>query len=237
MSLPTLHHKVWLRVDMESLDEAEAFLKEFQVRNPTIVQLLATYEQPDKDSTNTHLHVQMNSLRDRAFVRRTLVGTSRMPSLIGSGGNASYAMGDPDAGTGSWEKGLRYVCKGVDANTPPVVMACVGPNINTDELHAEYWAQAHLVREARTRAHRESSNKLPMLESLRKLYEDKQPATAGDWCAVCVEFYKELPYSCNWHSFQDCVRKVGVENFEEVQNAQEKMLYRALIGDVMHSMS
>lgn len=225
---------------MESLDECQHMIKIFKERNPTITTLLAVYEQGHEPGDNPHMHIQMISLRDRNFVRRTLKGESPANSvpLVGHG-NQSYSIGDPEAGTNTWEKGLQYVCKGYCQpyeRYGPTVVDVVGEGIDPAALHAAYLATASVQREAATEAHRVSGNRIPMLDAVRKLYEEHQPQTAQDWCTVCLDFYRDLPYNCNYNSFQDCVRKVGVENFHEIRNAQEAMLYRKLMGDVMNSM-
>lgn len=152
-----------------------------------------------------HMHIQMDLVTP--CQRQTISATARKIYDDAPAGADGISVTDPNGSTNTWEKGLKYVCKGPNRDEPPEILINRGTDCDPKELQRLYYA----FQDGSLRG-RKASGKGKSLSMYDELNDVTAKCQTGEEAMnLMVDWYESVKRHVQWNAFQDVVRKIVVE--------------------------
>lgn len=167
--------------------------------NLKIIKVLGCYEDPDTGVNKPHHHFYIKTSLKENSVRDIIKKYPKTTQSDYKGGNAHYSLktigGTPDDRLNV----LKYLCKGKDANTQPIIVInsrLLPQTYNTSILHDMYWTTNKEILKANLIAESKGKNtSIPIPLKIynkieKKLIALKHPKPYHIACLIIKDYYQ-----------------------------------------------
>lgn len=169
--------------------------------------VIAAIEYGEKEG-GLHMHVQMDLVKP--CQRQTLSATARKIYDDAPDGAQGISVTDANGGSNTWEKGIRYVCKGANRDEPPEILINRGTDSNPKELQRLYYAFQDGGLRGRKPDGSAKGRSMSMYDELCNLTAKCE--TGDQALDLMIDWYETVKRHVQWNAFQDVVRKIVLEH-------------------------